>query len=340
MKKRLLQYLQYFIFLGGGLALVWWQLSSMKPDEKTEFYEAIHHVRYWVIGPVVVLALLSHLARSLRWRLLMEPLQYRPGLLNTFCVTMVGYLANSAVPRLGEVLKCTLLARYENLKTEKLIGTILVERAFDVFCYLLFIGFTILIQIDVISKYARENINRAVASPALPVWAKISIVAGGIIFLVILFRWLFRKYSHIRFVERIRHFFMGLNEGLSVIRHLKKKKLFLAYTLLIWTCYLFQIYLGFFAMAATAHLSLKAACSVLTLATLAMIATPGGIGSFPLGVMQTLRVYAIPRTLGKAFGWVMWGVSTGIIIVVGIICLLMLPAINKKKNEISPVNPL
>ena len=88
-------------------------------------------------------------------------------------------------------------------------------------------------------------------------------------------------------------------------------------------------------MDGTSHLGIKAACSVLTLATLSMIVTPGGIGSFPLFVMQTLTIYSIASTVGKAFGWLMWGVATGIIIVLGFTCLLLLPIINRKRNEIS-----
>ena len=99
--------------------------------------------------------------------------------------------------------------------------------------------------------------------------------------------------------------------------------------------YLLQIYVGFHAMEGTFHLSIKAAFSVLTLATLAMIITPGGIGSFPLLVMETLTIYGIAQPVGKAFGWLIWGVSTGIVIIVGFTCLILLPLINSKKNEIS-----
>ena len=93
-------------------------------------------------------------------------------------------------------------------------------------------------------------------------------------------------------------------------------------------------------MEGTAHLSLKAACSVLALATLAMIITPGGIGSFPIFVMQTLVMYSISAPLGNAFGWLMWGVSTGIVITAGFTALLLLPYLNRKKNESSQIAPI
>ncbi|MBS1496441.1 MAG: flippase-like domain-containing protein, partial [Bacteroidetes bacterium] len=146
MQKKIFSILQYIIFLGGGLFLVWWQLQGMTDEERIEFSNAFRYANYWLIIPVILMCLLSHLSRAMRWKILMEPLGYKPALKNVFAVTMVGYLANIAVPRLGEILKCTMLTKYEDVKTDKLVGTILVERAFDFICYLIFIGFTILIQ--------------------------------------------------------------------------------------------------------------------------------------------------------------------------------------------------
>jgi uncharacterized protein (TIRG00374 family) len=335
MRKRLFSILQYLIFMGGGIFLVWWQLKEMTPDDRREFYNAFSYANYWLIIPIVFMSVLSHISRSLRWKLLLEQLGYHPKLKNVFTVTMVGYLANSAVPRLGEILKCTFLARYEKLKVEKLVGTILIERTFDIICYLIFIGLTILVQIDVIGTYVKQKFAAMGNRPSMPVWAKLLIIFAIITVFIYFFKWLFRKYPHIGFVIKIKHIFTGLGEGFNTIIHLKKRKLFLAYTFFIWAMYLLQIYVGFQAMEGTSHLGIKAACSVLTLATLAMIVTPGGIGSFPLFVMQTLTIYSIASPVGKAFGWLIWGVSTGIIIVIGFACLLILPYINRKKNEIS-----
>jgi hypothetical protein len=97
--------------------------------------------------------------------------------------------------------------------------------------------------------------------------------------------------------------------------------------------YLGQIYVGFKGMDGTSTLPIEAAFSVLTLATLSMIVTPGGIGSFPIFVMQTLLLYGIHAPLGKAFGWIMWGVSTSLIIIVGLISLLIIPSLNKQTSK-------
>src|SRR5436190_1794518 len=146
MRKRLFSILQYVLFLGGGLFLVWWQLKEMTPEDTKEFHNAFRSANYWLIIPIIIMCLASHLSRSMRWKLLLEQLGYKPALKNVFAVTIIGYLANAAVHRLGEILKCTFLSRYEKLKVDKLVGTILIERTFDVICYLVFIAITILIQ--------------------------------------------------------------------------------------------------------------------------------------------------------------------------------------------------
>ena len=94
--------------------------------------------------------------------------------------------------------------------------------------------------------------------------------------------------------------------------------------------YLLEIYIGFYALSATAGLGVGAALSVLTLATLAMIVAPGGIGAFPVAIQQVLLIYSIDNI---SFGWLMWSVSTGIIIVAGFISFGLLIYNNKKTNE-------
>ncbi len=331
--KKLLSFLKYIIFLGGGLFLVWWQLHEMTPAQKILFKGALRQADYILIIPVILMNLLSHLSRSMRWKLLMEPLGYFPKLKNVFAVTMIGYLANGAVNRLGEVLKCTFLAKYEKLPADKLIGTILIERAFDLICYVLFISLTVIIQLDVLGDYAMDRIQQIAHGGAVPFWAKGAIFISAIVFIVVALKIIFARYPQNKVIVKIKNFFTGIGKGFAAIKNLKHRKLFILHTLFIWAMYLLQIYLAFKAMEATSHLGIKAACTVLSLSTLAMILTPGGIGSFPIFVMKTLMIYGIAISAGNALGWLIWGVSTGIVIVAGVISLLILPYINKKRNE-------
>jgi len=335
MRKKIVSIFQYVLFLGAGIFLVWWQFTSMNAADKKEFYQSLSNTNYWLLVPVVVMSLLSHLSRAMRWKLIMEPLGYKPALKNVFAVTMVGYFANSAIPRLGEVLKCSLLAKFEKLKIDKLFGTVLVERTFDFICYLIFIGITVLLQIDLIGGYVLGKLRAMGSGEGMPIWLKISTVLALIFGIVFLLKWLVNKFPQNRIIAKLSGFVSGIGAGFKTIRSMKKRRLFLLHTFFIWTMYLLQVYIGFFAMEATNGLSIFAAFSVLSLSTLAMIATPGGMGSFPVFVAQTLLIYGVATPQGKAFGWLLWGANTIIVVVIGLIALLLLPYLNKHKESAS-----
>lgn len=334
MNRKILQLLQYILFLGIGVFLVWWQLKSMQPAEKEDFIRSLKNVDYRMVIPVVIMSLLSHLSRAMRWKILLEPLHYFPKLKNVFAVTMIGYLANAAVPRLGELMKCTFLARYEKLKVDKLFGSIILERTFDFVCFLLFIGITVLIQLDTVGAYFNDKISAIAGENASFSWLNALLFLLTAAALLLFIRLILLRFPGNRFVQKVKGFIKGILQGFAAIAQLKQQKAFVAHTLFIWAMYLLQVYVGFNAMQSTSHLGMPAACSVLTLATLAMIATPGGIGSFPIFVMQTLAIYLIPETQGKAFGWLLWGVNTGIVIVSGVLAIILLPYINKRNNRI------
>lgn len=329
MRKKIFAILKYIIFLGLGVFLIWWQLKDMTPKDEKDFFNALVNANYWLVPLIVIMSLLSHLSRCLRWKILLEPMGYKPRLSNMFCSTMVGYLANSAVPRLGEILKCTFLSRYEKIPMDKLIGTIVVERIFDLICFAAFIGCTVMIEWNTISGFVKNNMGKMGSVN----WTKLIIIISTIVLFIFLSIRIFVKFKKNKFVQRMRYFALGFKDGLFTIKSLKHKKLFIAHTFIIWSLYLLQIYVGFSAIQQTAHLGIGPACSVLTLATFAMILTPGGIGAFPAVIMLVLAAYKIPEIYGQSFGWLIWGVSTSIIVIVGFICILILPYINKKRIE-------
>jgi uncharacterized protein (TIRG00374 family) len=269
----------------------------------------------------------------MRWKLMMEPLDFHPKLRNVFMVTMVGYLANAAIPRLGELLKCTFLARYEKLKLDKLVGTIILERSFDLVCYALFIAITILIQLKIIGSFATEKLNRLFKGNPTLTFLKLGLFIVAIILFGFVIRWIIKKNPQNKLINKTSLIIKGVFDGLSTIKHMKKKRTFLMHTIFIWFMYLGQIYIGFWGLDSTASLGIGAACSVLSLATLSMIVTPGGIGSFPIFIMQTLMIYGLTSAQGKAFGWLMWSASTGLIVLVGFVSLLLLPVLNKMNKN-------
>jgi hypothetical protein len=224
-----------------------------------------------------------------------------------------------------------MLSRHERIPFSKLIGTILLERVFDLFCYFVVVIITILIQITTVSSFLRKAFSGIFqygdsCAQLIKVVIIIFILGGAILYV----RWLFKRYAHHRHIVRIKGIYTGLKEGFSTILHLQNRKLFLLHTFFIWSLYLMQVYVGFQALSETSSLHINAAFSILSLASLAMIISPGGIGAFPVAVQQVLLIYHIDNI---SFGWLMWGTTTTIVIVTGIFSFVLLIYTNRKRNE-------
>jgi uncharacterized protein (TIRG00374 family) len=339
MAKRLITIFKYAFFFGIGVFLVWWQFHQMTPAEFKTFKTAIINARYWLIIPVIAIALTSHLSRAMRWKILIEPLGYKPSLFNVFSSLMAGYVVNTFVTRVGEVVKCSLLGRYEKIPTEKLIGTILVERIFDILCYVLFIAITIVVQFQLVGDFVRSKMSDfASHNNGWIILIKVVVFIIVVTFIVIIIRRLQKKHVDNPIMIRIKSFNEGLKEGISTVKRMKGRRWFLFHTCLIWSMYLLQIYVGFLAINELSHLGLSAACSVLTLATIAMIVMPGGLGAFPKAVSWILLLYSIEEPIGEAFGFVMWGATTFITIFFGLLFTGIMIYRNRAKSEGSRVN--
>src|SRR5690606_18681838 len=139
MKKILLTILQYIVFFGLGALLIWWQYSKLTPEDLSEIFSAFKEVehRLWLLIPVFIVGFLSHFFRALRWKLLLEPVDLKPSTMNITFAVLIGYLVNLLIPRMGEVARCSVLAKYEREPVDKIVGTIVAERAFDMVCLIL-----------------------------------------------------------------------------------------------------------------------------------------------------------------------------------------------------------
>ncbi|MGL6268700.1 MAG: hypothetical protein ACRC2O_12285, partial [Chitinophagaceae bacterium] len=171
--------------------------------------------------------------------------------------------------------------------------------------------------------------------PAASTFSGLLISVGLIFLLIIIIIWIMRKFAHISFIGKIKSLFQGVWQGLTSVRLVKRKSAFIFHTIFIWSMYLLSIRLGFYAMESVSHLGIKPSFTILSFGSLAMIITQGGIGAYQLVVQKTLTLYGIPEVNGLAYGWLLWAVQTLMVLVVGLICLLLLPLFNKTKHESS-----
>ncbi len=332
MNRKILGAAQYIFFLGLGIFLLW---LTLRQSDWNTILQDLSGANYIYLLPVIVMLVGAHFVRAVRWRILIQPLGHSPSLLNTFLAVMVGYWANLAVPRLGEVLKCTILARYEKVPADKLVGTIVAERAIDVCTLLLVLLITIFSQYEIVGAFAAQAFRNFFTSKTgdvsmLKTVSALLIIAS----FILLFIWMFKRLGHLPFIAKTRNVFRGIWQGLISIRYIQNKGLFILYSILIWALYLYSTYMGFFAMKDMAQYGIKGALSALTFGSVGMIIpSPGGIGSFQYAIQQVMMLYGVTPEKGLSLGMLIWCAQTGILIIFGTLAFLLLPLINKKKME-------
>jgi uncharacterized protein (TIRG00374 family) len=333
--KRIRSFLQVGLFLFLGLLLVWWMARKITSEQWLQIDQSLQHARFWLLIPVFIVLVFSHYLRALRWRILMEPLGYHPSKFNVFNAVMIGYLANLAIPRLGEVLKCTILARYEKVAPDKLIGTIVAERAVDVVCLALTIAITILLQVDTVGQYAGTAISKIASSGSGQFsMLRLSVFVGSLLLLVMLLYWLFKKFRHLSFITKIQTLVKGVWSGLISIRYIKNRGMFVLYSIGIWTMYWLGCRIGFYALQEVSHLGVKEAFSILSFGSIGMLApTQGGIGAYHYIVQQILKLYDINDAIAFAFGWILWIAQTLVLLAGGLFSIIILPIYNRKKKQ-------
>lgn len=331
--KQILSYSLSLILAG---ALLWFVFRNI---ELEYMLERLKDVRYEYIAASIFLAILSNVLRAYRWNLLFRPLGYTQlSIYRTFLAVMVGYLANLAFPRMGEVSKCGALVKTDRVPLTLSIGTVVAERIVDLFSLVIVLGATFLIEFGRLRDIFLSLFQEKLAGFE-------QFAAAGIVLAILIPAFIFGFYLFLRsgsgstlrqsaIYIKVRGFLLELFAGLSSIRKLDKQRGFWVSSVLIWICYFFMSYIVFFAMDETSGLSLGAGLAVLAMGSIGM-ATPvqGGIGAFHLLVASTLALYGIAEADGKLFATVLHTSQMLFYIVAGAVSLLLVAFINKKDGK-------
>ena len=316
--------LQVILSLVFGGAILYWYLSGFTREELQEIWYNIKHIEVkWLIFSLIM-GLLSHIIRAYRWNYLLETLDYHPRKINLILTVGVSYLLNLVVPRAGEVARAGSLAKYEkDISFDKAFGTIVAERIADVVFLLFFILLALILQFDFIYKMIEPKL------PENPLLLGIELL--GLLLLFIIFFKLIGR-SRNPFVLKIRGFISGLLHGMSSILKMPNKWWFLLQTALIWALYVGMFWVVLPAFPETAHLSFEAVLVGFIAGSIAMVISNGGFGVYPVFVAAALSLYGVSKATGTAFGLLMWTTQTLLVIIFGLLCLFLLPVVNKKSG--------
>lgn len=318
-----------------GALLIWYALRNLSENDKENILKAFDEANYYWIILIFIFSMLSHISRAVRWKIALQPLGYNPKLSNAVYTLMVGYFANLFIPRMGEVSRCGLLAKYENVPFSASFGTVIAERFVDLICLGIVFMSILYFQYDQIWSLTNENIimpfndklsllyeNKLLAIEAL-------VIIGIIVFFV-------RKYKSRKeaTIEEKPNVLKSFIAGFTSVKDLEKPFLYIFHTLFIWTMYTVSIYICFFCFEETAHLGVDAAFAVLVFSTIGVIFVPGGTGVTQMLVSETLTsVFKISFAYAFAYAWLMWTFQYLMLLSVGLLSLGLLILTNKEATN-------
>ena len=133
----------------------------------------------WIVLSIIV-SLASHVVRAYRWKLLLQTLGFQLSLFKTFIALMVGYVSNLFAPRLGEIVRCSVLKRSTGIPTSNSLGTVAAERTIDFVSLLAVVGFTLAIAFKRLKATLYE-----VALVNIPTVAAKALFLGGLLLLML-----------------------------------------------------------------------------------------------------------------------------------------------------------
>ena len=327
--KALINPIKYLLFFCLGFGLLWY---TFRHQSLEDIWLKISNANMgWVLLSLVI-STLALISRAWRWNLLIEPLGYRPRLSSSFYALMIGYLANLAIPRIGEISRCGTLSKAEKIPFNKLIGTVIVERASDLVMLLISLLLLSVIEYKLLGSFLiREVFSPMVDKVQDSTLLLTTLGVVLIIFIVLVWRWLRSGSSALK--EKIRRIIREIAEGLRSVMKMKSGYLFIVHTLFIWLMYFLMVYVSFFALDSTGHLDMKAGLFVMVVGGIAMSApVQGGIGTYHLLVSQGLLVYSIAAEDGITFATLVHTWQLILLIVLGTWSLVAL--FKKKKTEV------
>ncbi|MDO6817862.1 lysylphosphatidylglycerol synthase transmembrane domain-containing protein [Zobellia sp. 1_MG-2023] len=321
MNEKLKKILKTVLPIALGVFLVWYSYYKTSPEDRTQILFYVKEADLFWVSISIILGILGHISRAVRWNYLLEPLGYKPKITNNVFIILMAYFANLGIPRTGEILRATALTTYEDVPFEKGFGTIVTERVIDVIMLLFLIGLTLILQTDSILGFLQDR--------GFNLKSLLLLMGAGVIGLVFFF--FFIKKSTHTLAVKIKGFVNGLMEGVFSIFKMKRKWAFVMHTLFIWGCYIAMLWVIKFTVPETIHLSLSELMVAFVAGSFAMTATNGGIGLYPIAVSSALAIFGISAVSGDAFGWIMWIAQTLMIVVFGAISFLVLPLFNRNR---------
>ena len=340
MSPKVKSILQLVLFSAIGVGLVWLSIHNIPDADIETTKQSFKEADYFIVIISAIISMLAHVVRAYRWNSLLQPLGHNISFKNSFAAVMIGYVVNYAVPRAGELSRCGVAARYEKIPFTAALGTVVTERIIDLALFVLLFLLTLVVQFTELTGLTDMYVIQ-------PISSKLGSLAHNSTYLIILtIILLIISAALFTLRKKIKNFFSGkigkvitnFIDGLKSVKDLKNPYSFVFQSFLIWFLYFLSLYVCFWCFSETQTLGVKPALSVMLFGTIGVMFSPGGIGAYQIIATQVLLFYGVARHISISFPWIVWGAQFIAIIVIGGLCFLLLPILNRTKDGIPKNN--
>jgi uncharacterized membrane protein YbhN (UPF0104 family) len=311
-----------------GCILLWYLYKDQNLSEMMAIIKK--GVRFDIILFSLIFGLGANLVRGFRWGVLIDSLGERVKRVNVVLSVFGNYAINMVLPRVGELWRCSEVAKYEKISFSKLLGTMLVDRVMDAIVVGLLTVSLFIFNIGFFKRYFSENpiVLEGFYSMFSSVWMYIALLA------VALSIWLlFAKWGHLSAVQKGKGIVLNVWEGIKSLWKMKHKVRFFIQTILLWGGYFLYFYITFYAFEFTRDLGPRIGLIAFTMSSLGVaVPVQGGIGVWHFMVISTLLCFGVSGNDAATFAIVVYATQTLWIILLGLVSIFALPFLNKEKD--------
>ncbi len=315
MKKRWLNIINFFLFFSLTVVVVYLVFKGIPWED---FTHKLLDANYFYVIISGVSGLIAFYFRGVRWRLMLEPLGYKPPNKDMLNAVAVGYLANMAIPRFGEVVRCAALNKTNKVPVDQSFGTVITERLVDLIVLFVLLFFVFIFKINFFGRFFDEKVF-------IPLGSKFSDYGYLLILIVfftflgmIVFYVLYKKFPENKMIHWIKDKIWGMKNGFISILKMEKKWEFLFHTFMIWFFYFIMAYIVFFAIPQTKDLTPIDALFVLVAGSFGMVApVQNGFGAYHWIVSLALMMYGLTKEDGLLFATLLHETQVLMILIVG-----------------------
>ncbi len=284
---------QYLLALAVGGGIFYWVFKDVSFAELSEKFA---NVRWAWVALGMSVGLGAHYLRGLRWKMLLSAAGHKISSLHAFLAVITGYMANNAVPRMGEVVRCTILTRSDKVPVMVGAGTVVVERAVDVLTLALMLAGIAWAESERFFSLVREFSG----DKSMGRWVGVAFaaaLAGAA--LVYFFR---ERLLRIGLVAKLRNAVVALVRSVLDVRKLESPFWFVVLSAAIWFGYVLTTWCVVAAFPATAAYGLYFAAILTGMGGIGMVlpAPGGGLGPFHAAVFYTFLMLGLDGNDGKA----------------------------------------